>query len=169
VETKNRRFVEDLPAISISRLRAEGAVTPEMAATPIRLGDVEMIVGVVHFRFPDGGGWSFFNAPCCARRARVLRLLDGSVVCRACCIRCGVGYRTWPMGVKQRAELRIPKLRAMLESEQPLRLKSSLRWGKMGRRKQHMAALRKAELLVGHTDFVKLKPGESDVSSDEGS
>ena len=47
----------------------------------------------------------------------------------------------------------------MLESETSLRLKPVL-WGKMERRKRLEMALRKAELLVGHADFVKPKPGE---------
>jgi hypothetical protein len=71
-----------------------------------------------------------------------------------------VRWRCEPMGVRRRAELRIPKLRAMLESDAPARLKPHLRYSKLERRGRLEAALRKAELLVGYTDFVKLKPGE---------
>jgi hypothetical protein len=55
------------------------------------------------------------------------------------------------MAVRQRAEHRIPKLRAMLESDVSLRLKPHL-WGKMERRKRLEAALRGCEFLVsqGH-------------------
>jgi hypothetical protein len=53
------------------------------------------------------------------------------------------------MSVRQRAEHRIPKLRAMLESEAPLRLKPVL-WGKMERRKRLEAALRRCEFIVAH-------------------
>jgi hypothetical protein len=48
----------------------------------------------------------------------------------------------------------------MLQSEQSLRLKPC-QWGKMERRVRLQAALHKAELLIGHTDFVKPKPGET--------
>ena len=47
----------------------------------------------------------------------------------------------------------------MLQSERSLRLKPHL-YGTMERRSRLEMALRKAELLVGHADFVKLKPGE---------
>ena len=53
-------------------------------------------------------------------------------------------------------ELRIPKLKAMLQSEQSLRLKPHL-WGTMEKRVRHEAALRRAELLVGYDDFVREK------------
>ena len=57
----------------------------------------------------------------------------------------------------------------MLQSEQSLRLKPRL-YLKMERRVRFAAALRRAELLVGHADFVKLKPGETDdASAGEGS
>jgi hypothetical protein len=51
------------------------------------------------------------------------------------------------MSVRQRAEHRIPKLRAMLESEVSLRLKPVL-WGKMERRPRLEAALARAEFMV---------------------
>jgi hypothetical protein len=47
----------------------------------------------------------------------------------------------------------------MLQSEQSLRLKPHL-YGTMKRRSRLEMALRRAELLVGYTDFVKPKPGE---------
>jgi hypothetical protein len=51
------------------------------------------------------------------------------------------------MSVKKRAEMRVPKLRAMLEGETSLRLKPHL-WGRMERRKRHQAALKRAEYVV---------------------
>jgi hypothetical protein len=39
--------------------------------------------------------------------------------------------------------------------------------GKLERRVRLEAALRRAELLVGHADFVKLKPGERDAYAGE--
>jgi hypothetical protein len=51
------------------------------------------------------------------------------------------------MSPKQRAAHRIPKLKAMLESETPLRLKPHL-WGTMERRKRHQATLARCEHIV---------------------
>jgi hypothetical protein len=56
----------------------------------------------------------------------------------------------------------------MLQSEKSLRLKPRL-YLKMERRVRLKAALKRAELLVGHVDFVKLKPGERDASAGEDS
>jgi hypothetical protein len=152
-----RVFQEDLPIVRIPQLRASGLITVETSAFSICLDGVEKTVGVVLRRLANGGSWSLFTAPCCGRRARALWLLEGSVVCRRCCIARGVRYRCEPAGLRRRAELRVPKLRALLQSE--VRLKPA-RWGKVERRFQLEAALRRAELLVGYTDFVKPEPGE---------
>jgi hypothetical protein len=159
-----RIFQDDLPSISISRLRATGAVTAEMARTMVGLGGTEVEVDLSLLKFPNGGSWSFFLCPQCGLKARTLRLLDGSAVCRRCCIRRGIRCRCEPISVRQRAELRIPKLRQMLESEEHLRFKPHLRYSKLERRSRLEMALRRAELLVGHTDFVKPKPGDRDVT-----
>jgi hypothetical protein len=143
-------FQDDLPSISISRLRATGLVSADMTEFVVRLGDVEQTIGVTARKFPCGGGWSSFVAPCCGRSVRLLRLLGGVVVCSRCCTRRGVRCRCEPMSVRQRAEHRIPKLRAMLESETSLRLKPVL-WGTMERRKRLEAALRRAEYIVSRS------------------
>jgi hypothetical protein len=129
-------------------LRATGVITAEMTEFVVRLGDVEQTVAVKARRFPSGGGWSSFVCPSCGRSVRVLRLLNGYVVCCRCCIRRGVRPRAHTLSVRQRAEHRIPKLRAMLESETSLRLKPHL-WGKMERRKRHEAELARCEFVVG--------------------
>jgi hypothetical protein len=154
-----RVFADDLPTISISRLRASGVITAETTEFVVKLAEVEQTVGVKARRFPGGGGWSSFVAPCCGTQVRVLKLLAGVLVCVGCGKRRGIRYRCEPMSVRQRAEHRIPKLKAMLQSQRPLRLKPC-RWGKVERRFQLEAALRRAELLVGYADFVKPKPGE---------
>jgi hypothetical protein len=140
-------FQDDLPSISISRLRATGVVTAEATEFVVRLCDVEQTVGVKERRFPNGGAWSLFLCPPCGRNARVLRLLHGAVICCRCCTRRGVRCRCETMSVKQRAEHRIPKLRAMLESESSLRLKPHLR-GTMEHRSRLKAALARAEYIV---------------------
>jgi len=134
---------DDLPSISISRLRASGAITAEMTRTTIGIADVEADVGLQLVRLANGG------CPHCGRRARVLKLLDGCVLCWRCCHRRGARYHVWTVSPKRRAEFRIPKLRAMLESETPLRLKpQQLRYSKLARRKRLTASLRRAEYVV---------------------
>jgi hypothetical protein len=99
-------------------------------------------------RFPSGGGWSWFECPACGKWVRTLRLLEGCVVCWRCCVKRGVGYRSWPLSIKQRAERRISQLKPMLQSETPLRLKPSTLWGTMERRARLEARLRECEFIV---------------------
>jgi hypothetical protein len=143
-----RTFQEDLLNIGVSRLRATGLISPEMNEFVVRLGEVEQNVGVQHLRFPNGGGWSFFVAPCCCRRVRTLKLYASRLMCGRCLQAHGVLFRATPMKPWRRAELRIPKSRAMLESKEPLRLKPSTLWGTMEKRSRHEAALRKAEFRL---------------------
>jgi hypothetical protein len=159
-------FIDDLPTIKASQLRATGAITAEMTRTSISFGDVEVEVDLSLRRFPNRGSWSLFRCPSCDRRAQVLRLFCGEALCKLCCVKRGLRYRCELMGVRQRAEHRIPKLRAKLESTESLRLKPHL-WGTMERRVRLEVALRKAQLPVGYADFVKSKvEGESDAGED---
>jgi hypothetical protein len=70
----------------------------------------------------------------------------------------GAGWRVWLMSPLQRAERRILKLRAMLESETSLRLKPVL-WGKMERRKRLEAALARAEFVVAQHQLAESDKG----------
>ena len=88
-------FQDDLPSISVSRLRALGVVTAEMTRTTVGIADVEFEVGLDLVRFRNGNSWSFFLCPCCGRRARTLKLFDGCVLCWRCCHRRGARYRVW--------------------------------------------------------------------------
>jgi hypothetical protein len=103
-------------------------------------------------KFPNGGSWSLFMAPCCGRRAKALRLYEGDLLCRLCLVARGVLWRCEPASLRRRAEMRIPKLKAMLESEAPLRLKPHL-WGKLERRKRHEATLARCEHIVAKAKF----------------
>ncbi len=105
----------DLPAVSISRLRAAGFVTVETTVTTIRFGDVEANVGVTLRRFPNGGSWSFFLCPQCGRRARTLRLLEGKPLCRHCCIASCVWRCEDSLSPARRAARRVFGLRDLLE------------------------------------------------------
>ena len=153
------KYRDDLPAVSISRLRATGVITAETTMFCVRLGHVEQNVSIHLRRFPSGGSWSWFGCPTCGRWARTLRLHFDDIVCPGCCRRRGIRPRGDTLGVRQRAERRIVKLRTMLESKESLRLKPVL-WGKMERRKRHEAALRRCEFIVGRR-WLSEAPGDT--------
>jgi hypothetical protein len=75
---------DDLPAIGVSRLRANHTITPSMPSVEIAFGELKRQVELTHRHFPSGGSWSFFLCPGCSRRVRTLRLYDGRLVCRQC-------------------------------------------------------------------------------------
>jgi hypothetical protein len=108
--------LEDLPAVSISPMRAAGTVSKDDVSTVIRFGDgdVEFAVGVTHVRFPNGGDWARFACPGCGRAGRKLWLFDGAPRCFRCCFARGVGARAWPIGQLKRAEASVARLSAKL-------------------------------------------------------
>jgi hypothetical protein len=139
-------YRDDLPSLSISRLRAQNVITPATMAFLVRLGPIEQNVSVYLRRFPNGGSWSFFGCPTCSRWVRTLRLLGDEIVCRSCLERRRIRWRAAAsLSRRQRAEHRIPKLKAMLESEAPLRLKPALEWSTMEKRLRLEATLRECE------------------------
>jgi hypothetical protein len=142
-----RTFQDDLPTISVSRLRATGVITAEMETVAVKVGDSAVAVGLYLQKFPNGGSWSLFRCPCCGGKARSLRLYEERLLCRRCLMARGVSWRCNPTSPRRRAEMRIPKLRAKLESETSLRLKPHL-WGTMEKRKRHEAALARCESIV---------------------
>jgi hypothetical protein len=147
-----RVFQDDLPTISAARLRANDTITAETKTVVVKVGEGLVELGLSLVRFPNGGSWSLFVAPCCGRRAKALRLYDGRLLCR-CCLRArGVLWRCELTSPRRRAEMRIPKLKAMLESETSLRRKPVL-WGTMERRKQHEAALARCEYIAAKARF----------------
>ena len=74
---------DDCPSVSVSRMRALGEVTEDMARVRVTIAGVSREVGLWHMRFPNGGGWSFFLCPGCGRRAKVLKLYE-KIACWRC-------------------------------------------------------------------------------------
>ena len=75
----HRLLLESLPVSdNVSRLRAKGEITVDMTSVWIGFGAIELKreVRLEHWRFPNGGSWSFFLCPRCDRRVRRLRLKD---------------------------------------------------------------------------------------------
>jgi hypothetical protein len=123
----HRLFQDDLASVSISRLRASGVVTGDTKSVEIVFGEgddgLKREVKVVHRRFPNGGEWSFFLCPVCARPARILKLHD-KPMCRRCCLGNGIGYRVSsgsPVGRDVARVARLRKLRKLLDGG-PVRL-----------------------------------------------
>jgi hypothetical protein len=74
---------DDCQSVSVSRLRALGEVTEDMASVRVTIGEVSREVRLSHMRFPNGGGWSFFICSSCGRRSRVLKLFE-KISCWRC-------------------------------------------------------------------------------------
>jgi hypothetical protein len=130
-----------------------GEITAESTSTVVRLGQEGFSVGLRLRKFPNGGSWSLFRCPQCDRWVQVLWLLEGRPVCRLCCIERGVGARAWPMRPWRRAEVRIPKLLARLESKTPARLNPRLDGSMLDRRQRLENSLRLARLALRRHRF----------------
>jgi len=145
-----RVFQDDLPTMSAQFLRANGTITADTEAVSVKVGEGRVSVGLYLQKFPNGGSWSLFRAPCCGRRAKALRLYEGKLLCRRCLVALGVLWRCEPTTPRRRAEMRIPKLKGMLDSETSLQPHL---WGTMARRKRHEATLARCEHIVGKAKF----------------
>ena len=130
---------DDLPAVSVSRLRALGIIRPDMTSVAVKVADLERTVGLQHIHFPNGGGWSFFVCPQCGHRARTLRLTgDGRLACRRCD---GLRYRCERIDRGDRS-VTIARLKALLYGPRQ-RLKPHFNLS-MDRRRRLEASLRRA-------------------------
>jgi hypothetical protein len=137
--------IDDLPAVSVSRLRALGDVTAETKTTIVRFGDVEFVVALSLRRFPNGGSWSFFLCPC-GRRARILRLFEGGLACSQCLEARGLRSRVELIRTEKRAAYHAPRILAKLNSATSMRLHP--RPGRMLERRANMEARLRRSLIV---------------------
>jgi hypothetical protein len=125
---------DDLPFVKVSRLRAEGVITPLMNKVAVEIGGHTREVGLWHMFFPNDGSWSYFLGPTCARRCQTLRLHDGRFVCRSCdglLLHCATGDRG----------PRIERLRAKLTGKhvhRPAQTEWSLRQALIAKRRQRL-------------------------------
>ena len=137
--------IDDLPAVSASRLRALGAITPDMTTTTVRFGEVDFSVGLALRRWPNNGSWSFFVCPC-GWRTRVLRLFEGGLACKRCLKARGLRYRVELIATPQRAAYLGPKRLARLASEKPARLYP--RNGQMLDRRVNLERMHRRSVIV---------------------
>jgi hypothetical protein len=134
---------DDLPSISISRLRATGQVSGDARFAVVTCGGLRRVIGVAHRRFPNNGSWTFFLCPRCTRRARILKLHDGAVKCARCV---GLPYRCQLMSDRERAARRVEQLEALL-SGSAARVRP--RPGRvLDRRSRLEVSLRRAKVVV---------------------
>lgn len=101
-------------------MRAEGVVTSDSTRVVVAFGEGENAlkkdVRVKRQTFPNGGWWAWYVCPVCGNLARVLRLHERPM-CRRCCRREGLRYRSERGSGAERAEARaarIEKLRKLL-------------------------------------------------------
>ena len=126
IDAGSRIFFDELVSVGVSRLKATGAITLEDRHGIVAFGDKQKLVGVAHTKFPNGGSWSYFVCPKCARRAKKLWLVDDAPRCRLCLEKLGVRYRAaYGFGRTERLrerDRRVDRLQAMLEGG-PMRFK----------------------------------------------
>ena len=103
-----RTTIEDLPAIRVSALVANGYIGRDAVTALIRFGDesVEYGVGVRIRAFPNGGFWAMLVCPRCHGGAQRLRLLDNAAACGKCVRASGLSYRVESTAAKDRRRRR---------------------------------------------------------------
>ena len=136
---------DELPGVSVSRLRALGDITEEMNVATVKLGEYEFTVGLSLFRWPNGGSWSFFVCPC-GRRARILRLFEDGLACCRCLMARGLRARVELIRTENRAAYHAPKRIERLNSDTPARIHP--RPGRMLDRRAHVEARLRRSLIV---------------------
>jgi hypothetical protein len=121
----HRRFFDEFASVKIPRLRAMGVVQLDAPHAIIQVGDRQKLIGLAHTKFRNGGSWSLFRCPRCARRANRLWLIEDRPLCRHCCEGIGIVHRSkWGFGRHERLRTRDQKLDelvAKLEATTPLR------------------------------------------------
>ena len=85
IDADTRIFFDELVSLSVSRLRATGAIRLEDRQILIPFGGRTKVIGVAHTVFKNGGSWSYFRCPKCRRRAKRLWLIDDAPRCTKCC------------------------------------------------------------------------------------
>ena len=135
IDAESRKFFDDFESVSVSRFRAMGVIDPgkRQAVIPFPNGR-QKLLGTAHVCFPNGGGYSYFICPRCAKLAGVLYLIDEASRCVRCCAAMGITYRTrMGFGRSERQHARekvLDRLIAKLETAEPLRFKPApANWG----------------------------------------
>jgi hypothetical protein len=137
--------IDDLPAVSASRLRALGDIMAEMKTATVKFDDMEFVVALSLRRFPNGGTWSFFVCAC-GRRARILRLFEGGLACSRCLGARGLRPRVQLIRTERRAAYHAPRIFSRLNSTTPARIHP--RPGRMLDRRANLEAKLRRSVIV---------------------
>jgi hypothetical protein len=109
-DADGRRFFDEFECVKIPHLRAIGVVQLDAPHAIIQVGDRRKLIGLAHVRFRNGGSWSLFRCPKCARRANRLWLIEDGPHCVKCCEGIGIVHRTkWGFGRHERLTARDQK------------------------------------------------------------
>jgi hypothetical protein len=134
-DADNRRFFDEFQSVRVSRFRAMGVIDPakRQAVIPFPDGTTKLI-GTGHVRFPNGGGWSYFVCPKCAKLAVTLYLIDDAPRCTQCCdamnIKYAAAYGFGRDSRRKAQDKRLDELIAKVESSERLKLKPApASWG----------------------------------------
>jgi hypothetical protein len=140
-------YLDELPSVRVTEMRRSGALTLDMSCVLVTLqaadcAAVTAIIGVIRICMRSGGVFLQFICGHCGRRAQVLRLHAGSIMCGRC-----TGLRYWCEGKPEvrRAQHRIEHLKATRFHDGPV---SSRPGRTMERRAQLTASLRRSEAVV---------------------
>jgi hypothetical protein len=124
-DADHRRFLDEFLCVKIPRLRATGVVQLDTPHTIIQLGDRQKLIGLAHIRFRNGGSWSYFCCPRCARRCNRMWLIEDRPLCAKCCNGLNIRHRTkWGFGRRERLTAKdkvLDELVAKLDATAPLR------------------------------------------------
>ena len=124
-DANSRRFFDEFASVRVSRLRASGMIDPAKRQAVISFGDKQKLTGTAHVRFPNGGGWSFFVCPGCAKLAQNLWSIGDRPLCARCCNGLNIWHRTkWGFGRRERLTAKdkiLDELMAKLDATTPLR------------------------------------------------
>jgi hypothetical protein len=94
-DADSRKFFDQFESVRAPRLRAMGVIDPAKRQAIILFPNgKQKLIGTAHVRFPNGGGYSYFRCPRCAKLAGVLYLIDDAPRCVRCCAAMGITYRT---------------------------------------------------------------------------
>jgi hypothetical protein len=125
VDADQRRFFDEFLCVKIPRLRATGVVQLDAPHAIIQVGERQKLISLAHVRFRNGGSWSLFRCPKCARRANRLWLIEDRPQCVRCCNCLNIWHRTkWGFGRRERLTAKdkvLDELITKLEAAEPLR------------------------------------------------
>jgi hypothetical protein len=149
-DADHRRFFDEFECVKIPRLRATGVVQLDAPHAVIQFDDKPKLIALAHVRFRNGGSWSLFRCPKCARRANRLWLVEDRPLCVKCCNVVGVQHRSrYALGRTERLRARdraLDELQTKLDAVEPLRFNGApASWG--GRAQQVYRSRRLTERM----------------------